>query len=55
MIVHQAVGVTEPVVAIYSLAEGCEEQLAVVVIFENVRPGVTSRVNVINSTEEFYA
>ncbi len=29
MIVHQAVGVTEAVVAFYSLAEGCEERLII--------------------------
>jgi hypothetical protein len=52
---HQAVGVEEPIVALYSLAEGGEEKMAVVVIIEDVRPCVAARGNVIDSTGKFYA
>jgi len=55
VVIHQAVGVTEPVEAFYRLAEDGEEKMAVVVIFEDVRPCVAARGNVIDSTREFYA
>lgn len=55
VVVHEAVGVTEPIEAFYSLAEDREEKLAVVVIFEDGRPCVAARGNVIDSTGEFYA
>jgi hypothetical protein len=55
VVVHQAVGVTEPIEALYSLAEDCEEEIAVVVIFEDVSPCVAARGHVIDSTGKFYA
>ena len=55
VITHQAVGVTEPVEALYRLAEDGEKEMAVVVIFEDISPGVAARGNVIDGTGKFYA
>jgi hypothetical protein len=51
---HEAVGVTKPNEALCSMAEDCEEGMAVVVVFEDVRPGIAARGDVIDGTGEFY-
>ena len=55
VVAHEAVGVAEPVEALDGLAEDGKEGLAVVVIGEDVRPGVAAGGDVIDGAGEFYA
>ena len=51
MVANQAAGMAVPFVALCNLAEDCEEKMAVVVIFEDVRPCVTTRGNVMTAPD----
>jgi hypothetical protein len=55
VIPHEAVCVTEPVEALYHLAEDGKKPLAVAVVIKNVRPGVAARGDMIDCAGKFYA
>jgi hypothetical protein len=55
MIVHQAIGVAEPIIPKGNIGECIQEHLSVLIISENCLSFVSSARDVINSTWKFYA
>jgi len=53
MVVHEAVGMTDPIVAFVHVLKGVQEPDAVLVAFEDRLPLITARSDVVNSTGIF--
>jgi hypothetical protein len=54
MILHQAVGMAEPIVPMGNMLKGVQEHLSVLIVFENCLSLVSSARDVIDSAREFY-
>jgi hypothetical protein len=54
MIVHQAIGVAEPIITKGNIRKGIQEHLSVLIVSENCLSFVSSARNVIDSTWKFY-
>jgi hypothetical protein len=54
MIVHQAIGVAEPIVPKGNIRKGIQENLSVLIVSENCLSFVSSACDVIDSTWKFY-
>lgn len=55
MVIHQAVGMAEPVIPLIDMLEGVQEVDAVLVVFENGLLFITAGGDVIDGTGVFYA
>jgi hypothetical protein len=55
VVVHHAVGVTEPIIAFIDMLERVQEVDAVMVVFENGFLFITARGDVVDGTGVFYA
>jgi len=54
VIVHQAIGVAEPIVPKSNIRKGIQKHLSVMIVFENYLSFVSSARDVIDSTWKFY-
>jgi hypothetical protein len=55
MVVHKAVGVTQPVITLVDMLKGVEEILAVLIVFKDSLLFVAARGDVVNGSGVFYA
>ena len=55
VVIHEAVGVTEPVEPPHCLPEDRQNQFSVAIVLEDVRPCVAPRGDMLDCAGEFYA